>query len=257
MRLLSIIFLLISAFVISSCVKEKPYCSPTCVIKKPLGTYDYPIKPGTPKWASFTSQQEKLNACQIPESSLNSMSTEAVMQSSLDLPVLGDLLLNVGVNVTGITQFYMMNFSGLVELSKRADAGLVMLNRYIVMNPGCANCNYVGFTSDFSAFEMIIGQDSLIRKLIPREKKQLVIQAIAKYNQKKTMPEYYALYGLSTPLYICAKVMIEEKYKPFIDAYSQSQNLQLFVSKLLWPSDNDQLNTMFEHIINQASSFSN
>jgi len=257
MRFQSITLSLITAFIILSCGKKKNDCSfLMCDIRKPAGTYDYPIKPGAAQWASFTSQQEKLGACQIPQSNLNSMSTEAVMQSSLDLPVLGDLLLNVGVNVPGITEFYMTNFSGLIELSKRADAGSVMLNRYLIMNPVCAKCNYIGYTSDFNAFEMIIGQDSIIRKLTLPEKKQLVIQAIANYSQKKNMPEYYALYGLSTPLYVCTKVMINDNYKSFIDTYYQSQNLQLFVSKLLWPSDNSQLNTMFDQIINTAFSFS-
>lgn len=257
MRFSLIIFFSILPLLLWNCKKEKnSRHGSICDIKKPLGTYDYPIKPGTSQWV-FTSQQEKLDACQIPQSTLAIMSTEAVMQSCLDLPVLGDLLLNVGVNITGITQFYMTNFSGLIELSKRIDAGSVMLERYKIMNPACANSNQAGSTSDFSAFEMIIGHDSIIKKLSPIEKKLLVKIAISKYGQKRTMLNYYALYGISTPLYICVKVMRYENYKPFIQLYNQSPEMQLFLSKLLWSSDSNKLNNMFEQINDQAILFSN
>lgn len=228
-----------------------------CIINKPYDTYTYSIKPGTPEWNAFTTHQQMVDACQIPSDTLAKMSTEGVMQSCLDFPLLGDLLLNVGVDVPGITQAYMITFSGLIELSKRTDAGSVMLNRYKIMDPACAKCMSVDFTSNFSAFEMIIGHDSIQNKMFSTEKKILVNEATDKYQQKKNLGfDYYAYYGLSTSLYVCAKVMIAENYEPFVQLYKQNYNLQLFVEKLLWPADPNETDTMFKQIFDTAILFS-
>ena len=38
--------------------------------------YRYPVRPGTAEWASLENHQDKVDACQIPEDILSSMSTE-------------------------------------------------------------------------------------------------------------------------------------------------------------------------------------
>lgn len=248
----------IPLFLISCKKDQKTACeSRLCSIVKSKDTYNYPIKAGSPEWAAFTSHQQMEDACQIPSDTLSKMSTEGVMQSCLDFPLLGDLLLNVGVNVPGITDYYMSNFSGMIELSQRTDAGATMLERYKAMDPQCAHCMPVEYSTNFNAFEMIIANDSIIKSLSSSEKRRLVKEAIIKYKQKKTLPNYYALYGLSTSLYICTKVMAYEKYQPFVQLYNQSPEIQLFVLKLLWPSDTNKMNRMLEQIIEQANSFSN
>jgi carbonic anhydrase len=39
-------------------------------------TWDFPIKPGMEEWAKFQSRQEIVDACQIPENTLRTLSTE-------------------------------------------------------------------------------------------------------------------------------------------------------------------------------------
>ena len=39
------------------------------------GLWDYPVKPGMEKWKQFTKTDEMIQACQIPEEVLNSIST--------------------------------------------------------------------------------------------------------------------------------------------------------------------------------------
>ena len=45
--------------------------------------YDYPIKPGTEEWKGFTSTQEMIEVCQIPESILKNMSTSDLLDVCL------------------------------------------------------------------------------------------------------------------------------------------------------------------------------
>lgn len=229
----------------------------TCIIEKPADTYDYPVKGGTPEWAAFTTHQQMEDACQIPADTLAKMSTEGLIQSCIDYPLLGDLLLNVGVNITGTLNNMMQTFSGFIELRKRSDITTTMLERYKRMNPDCATCNQPMFTSNFNAFEMIIGNDSIQRKMTSDENKTLVKEAINKYEQKKNIGDYYyALYGLSASLYVCSKVMLKENYRPFVEYYNQSSDLQLFILKLLWPADVNKTDTMLGKIYETAILFS-
>ena len=168
--ILSIGLLFLCCFFACKKDDESPCALGSCTIQKPPGTYDYPIKPGTPQWAFFSSQQEKLDAVQIPQSVLQGMTTQALLQTSMDCPVLVDIPLNIGANVPGITHYYMTNFSGLIALSKRNDAGLVMLSRYQAINPACIVCRDNDlekgeFSLGLSTFEVIFGHDSIIRTL--------------------------------------------------------------------------------------------
>ena len=52
--------------------------------------YDYPVKPGTDAWKALGSHADMLNACQIPETTLNRMSTAGLVETVLNYPLFGD-----------------------------------------------------------------------------------------------------------------------------------------------------------------------
>ena len=54
--------------------------------------YEYPVKPGTDAWRAFTTHEEMLKACQIPESTLHAMSTEGLVETVLNYPLFNDVL---------------------------------------------------------------------------------------------------------------------------------------------------------------------
>lgn len=249
-----------------SCKKDSvDVCEPgSCTITKPQDTYDYPIKPGTPQWAMFTDGQQMLDACQIPTDTLSKMSTEGLIQTCIDFPLLGDLLLNIGVNVPAALKNKMLTFSGLIELSKRQDAGIKMINRYLMMSSSCIN-NYsysekMIFRPQFSAFEMIISYDSIINKMSLDDKKVLIKEALKKYSCKREQQNNYAYYDFATSLYIPTKIMMQENYAPFIQKVFTDTQLQLFVDKLLWPdiyapTGYKETDAMFNVIVENANSF--
>ena len=53
----------------------------------PTDAYDFPIKPGTPEWAALKSHEEMLQVCQVPESILQEMSTEGLIETCLNYPL--------------------------------------------------------------------------------------------------------------------------------------------------------------------------
>lgn len=83
-------------------------------------SYEYPIKPGDDEWYEFTSLQEKIEACAIPKEVLSSMTTEALVKTILDYP----LLANVYAYENYITGFESVKsyFPGVEELLSREDA---------------------------------------------------------------------------------------------------------------------------------------
>ena len=38
--------------------------------------YDFAVKPGDKEWRSFSTSKQKYDACQVPKSTLNAMSTK-------------------------------------------------------------------------------------------------------------------------------------------------------------------------------------
>ena len=67
MRSIVIIILVIGFFTLTSCTNNQANLAY-------VDAYDYPIKGGTEEWKRFTSHDEMLIACQIPDAILKGMS---------------------------------------------------------------------------------------------------------------------------------------------------------------------------------------
>ena len=65
-------------------------CSTKTAAANGSDAYDYPVKPGTDAWKALGSHEDMLNACQIPETTLNRMSTAGLVETVLNYPLFGD-----------------------------------------------------------------------------------------------------------------------------------------------------------------------
>jgi len=91
--------------------------------------WDYPIKPGTDKWKTLKTTQDKLDNCQIPVSILGKLTTADLVRLCLNYPLLGDLLFSNTGFQDGFNAI-SSNFNGFQELLKRKDAGAELLKHY-------------------------------------------------------------------------------------------------------------------------------
>lgn len=82
--------------------------------------YEYPVTPGTAEWAELKSLSEMIDACQIPNDVLKNMSTEALIETVINCP----LIINVLVYESPQKGFDVVSsyFNGLKELVGRNDA---------------------------------------------------------------------------------------------------------------------------------------
>lgn len=229
-----------------------------CNIDKPEGTYDYPIKPGTAEWVALPNKSARYEACQIPLELINQMHTATLLQSSLDFPYFsGDLLLNYGgINIPVVLNSFMQNFSGFIELRKRTDVINVLLSRYQNMCPLCINYTAKSwFSPNFSAFELVISYPDFISKMSLNEKKGLVKEALNKYTQKKSLSDNFAMYAVSTSLYICVQIMFSENFNSFMNKYNSNNNIQNFTSMFAWPENPQDAPRLFDEIVEESNTF--
>ena len=93
-----------------------------------ISEWDYPVKPGMEKWKQLQSHEEMVNACQIPEKILLSLSTEDLTILCLQYPLLTDVFafnfLSMGADVL------FDSFNGIRELFKREEAPRELLKHY-------------------------------------------------------------------------------------------------------------------------------
>lgn len=88
--------------------------------------YIYPVVPGTDEWNALDSQDEKVAVCQIPADILSKLTTEALVETVLDYP----LMCNISAYNSFLSGYEAVKaqFNGLQELSTRSDAEEVLSN---------------------------------------------------------------------------------------------------------------------------------
>lgn len=93
--------------------------------------YEYPVTPVDKEWGEFSSHQEMLDHCQLPEECVKEMTTEQLFNTVLKYPLLIDILFYDDV-MAGISEV-AKQFNGLDELLKREDIQEVLKDKYMAV----------------------------------------------------------------------------------------------------------------------------
>ena len=82
--------------------------------------YVYPIQPGTEEWAKLDSLDAKIAACKVDPELMNSMTTEALLETVLDYPLLPNMYAfsSAEIGIGSVSGY----FEGLQMLHDREDA---------------------------------------------------------------------------------------------------------------------------------------
>jgi hypothetical protein len=158
--------------------------------------YKYPVLPGTPDWKALNTQAEKLKVCQVPVELLRQMSTEGLVQTVLDYPLLG--------NMTGWNSLQegfekiAAGFNGISELFSRKDAGHMLLTRYRTMDPAAIDPEWKpvqkgAYAWKFIVIEMLLAQRAILVNMTADERRDLLDQAKIKSQVKRKYSFYDAL----------------------------------------------------------------
>lgn len=175
------------------------------VINKKV-TWDYPVKPGMEEWKKFQSNQEMVEACQIPEKVLAILSVEELTDICLQYPLIADVFAFENLN-EGLAKLND-DFNGIKELYKRKDVSRSLSKRYLqkvqdfsFLEGNNSNVEKGYFIISVSVLEVLLSRiewpDNNGRTIHKEILQNLVLGYEAKYNYL----DYFKGFGLQTNFY--------------------------------------------------------
>jgi hypothetical protein len=203
--------------------------------------YIFPIRPGTPEWATFTSHDEMLEALELPDSVLQNITTWGLAKTCFKYPLSGDC--SAHNNQVAYMNDLAQNFNGLKELFAREDVSAILLYNYRHLDFSL----YPSFM-DKHFIELLIGCDAYVSRLNKRQLQYLASVALEKANfQRENFESSFPPYSY----FIMANAMIHYGYKPFIN-YCSTNTENSLTEIFLWG-----INAQTEQIGKYAEAFVN
>lgn len=195
-------------------------------------SYQFPVQPNSEKWKAFETHNEMLEACTLPQGSIDQLSTDALISTCLYYPLLTDLTAYEEWQ-TGFRNV-CNGFNGLQELLRRKDAGQKLFGIYTQANPagfdeGLPWLDKARYCFRLGIVEMLLCQDAVLENFSPEEKKALLDKCLQTEQLKKALPEWYSLYG-RIPTHVCmAKVLKSLNDNTFEEKLSTQVQLDYFL----------------------------
>ena len=195
--------------------------------------WDYPIKPGMEEWKQLQSNEEKVNACQIPDSILSSLSTEELTNLCLKYPLLYDVFAFENLN-SGLDKL-LSDFNGIRELYKRKDVSIGLLKRYIEKIESLSFLE--GEESDLEKGYFIISTSTLevLLSQISEDKdcsKKILQSLVAGYEGKLKYADYFKGFGFRMNFYSRSHI-IAKMDSSFVEQLSQKERNIAFFSGMV------------------------
>ena len=173
-------------------------------------TWDYPVKPEMEEW-KFQTMEEMINACQIPDVILSSLSTEELTDLCLNYPLLMEIYRFNDFN-EGLDNLYR-TFNGIRILSQRRDASSNLTKQYMekiksvsLLNEEISDIEkgrLLYFISNVEVLLARIGQDNDEKESC----KNILQVLVVGYKEKLNYTDYFAGTGFRTNLYSRATVL--------------------------------------------------
>lgn len=194
--------------------------------------YRFPIRPGTPEWKDLETYEARLNAYNVPEEILKTMSTKGLVETCLSYPEFG--LIFTRNNLQHGYAYLFSIFNGFRELEHRLDMGEELLIVYSKLNPERIN-DYTtleqkgGYSFQFTYLELILSQKPIMETMNDELRKKLTSLALEVYEGKKKLQHEYAMFGLSNSALVLAMILDVSNNQIF----SQKRDADLAIRNLL------------------------
>jgi len=198
------------------------------------GAYGFPVQPGMPEWALFNSHETMLAALQVPEATLNAMSTADLVETCLTYPLFMDVFAydDPQQGFDHVSQ----EFNGLTELLYRPDAATILLSRYKRMDPSAIDPAWGlkeqgDFGFEFKKVELLLSQEELLNTLSRDELVELLVEGGVKADLKRSRDEIFGAWGRASTARMVGRVSIT------LGDATASPSTADFLSRGAWPGD--------------------
>lgn len=230
-RLFSITLILIALFTFITVVVPVTYADQESA-SKTAGAYDFPIKFGGTEWRTLESHDAMVEACEVPESILNDMSTAGLVETVLDYPLYEDMFaynsLQDGFDAVAA------RFNGLQELLGRKDAGVEIMAVYRDMDPTAILESWTSvekgkFAVGFGSIEILLSQDAILDDLTNTQIEQLLGEALKKSQGKAAYPEIYGWTELESTALLAGRALQHIETSAFNEKVQADEDLKAFL----------------------------
>lgn len=199
-------------------------------------TYNYPTLPGTVEWKELSSLAEKVEVCQIPERKLKTISTEGLLETLLNYPLILDYIFFDNMQ-NGFNRIKTEN-NGFSELYNRKNIFEVITERYEFMSLDCEGNLYPPFIYGEAApiqialetFEFFIFQDEFLNDLNENRKYQIFELVLKKHENKNNHD--FDNYSKLVSAAILGKIMFENDFSPFVEICNEIDFMRFFIEKI-------------------------
>ena len=175
-------------------------------------TWNYPVKPGSGEWKQLQSNEEMVNACQIPEHLLSSLSTEKLTELCLQYPLIYDVFAFDNIN-NGLDKLYS-DFNGIRELYKRKNVSDFLINQYIqkmqtfsFLDEKSTEYEKGKFIVDVSLLEVLLSRFVTKNDASYESYKNVLRILVTGYESKFKYTDYFKGVGFRSNIYSRAQVI--------------------------------------------------
>lgn len=220
--------------------------------------YDFPIKPDSPAWIKLQSHDEMIAVCQLPTQTLEEISTQGLVHTVLNYPLLSDMYAfqSVQLGFQSVTN----GFNGLQEFLNRSDAAKIIVELYSNLAIEVAATQPMEEQGDYvfriAHTEIIIAQYVILEQLSQAELKELANVTWQNLEAKKRLPEIYGGLSKESTIFLLARIMQRAEYAPFLQILDTDTGVAYFVNDLV-PVQSEQDMNVLQTIIDSASKFVN
>ncbi len=226
------IYSLLLALFLFSCSKEgtqvqikKSECTPFEI----ADTYQYALLPGTDEWKGLQSLTEKVDTSQIPEPILRSISTDGLLETILNYPLINDYIFFDKMQ-SGFNRI-KSEHNGFVEFYKRKEMVRVLVDRYESMSLECGNIyppfslNGEGSPAEISVLivEFMIFQDDFLSKLNKQQQYNIFTLVYNKHIKKEDA------IGKVVSAALLGKIMYNNNFAPFVAVCEETAFMKMFI----------------------------
>lgn len=183
-------------------------------------------------WLHYNSYEEKLRACQIPDPVLSEMCTYNLVKTCLvNYPFLLDL--TAFNNMQHGFDRYKDAFNGIQTLIARCDGCIELIDYYkkntLSIHPDSTFTTKNSWGVYFS--EIFLAQYDFFGSLSKKERFGL-FQLAMEIKIRKRNDDRHGLAGAVSTNWILSRIMVFEKYNPFLNEIDKNQTLNSFVETM-------------------------
>ena len=208
--------------------------------------WDYPVKPGMEEWNRLEREQERIDALQVPESVLVSLSSEETVRLCIELPVF--FIFTAWNTPQEGFNIMLERYNILRHILSRENVGSSLIAAY--KDADLSGFKTLPYSNEFWSikllyFELLLSQKEILQSMTPEEKLELITEARSKFLGKISDEKFSSLPGLLFSLKIMASILDVDNYSELM-ASSQREKIIQFINTGWWFEDISPIDEIFK-----------